>query len=238
MSDQRSRVKGPGWPVEHVLDWIHDGCVVFNRRLDCVYANEAGSRVFGLSPDRLVDRNLQSSFPTAIASELQRAALEAVANGAPARRTLHDESTARWLEVTLHPSPDGLLAIITDVTSEKRTELELAAQAEYLQQLVDQIPAFLWVIDRDLVVRRIEGGKPMLEVLDRDRLVGLPMATITRWDRRRTTSTCRSPCIDGCWMARRRNIARRGKGSRSKHGLARCAIATATSSASSASAST
>lgn len=56
---------------------------------------------------------------------------------------------------------------------------ESAAHNDYLQQLVDQIPAFLWVIDRDLIVRRIEGGRPMLETLDRDRLVGLPMAEVT-----------------------------------------------------------
>jgi two-component system cell cycle sensor histidine kinase/response regulator CckA len=65
------------------------------------------------------------------------------------------------------------------LTPEKRRELESAAHNDYLQQLVDQIPAFLWMIDRDLIVRRIEGGKPMLQTLDRDRLVGLPMAEVT-----------------------------------------------------------
>jgi two-component system, cell cycle sensor histidine kinase and response regulator CckA len=63
--------------------------------------------------------------------------------------------------------------------SEQRREPDLMVHAEYLLQLVDQIPAFLWVIDRDLIVRRIEGGKPMLQTLDRDRLVGLPMAEVT-----------------------------------------------------------
>jgi PAS domain S-box-containing protein len=58
-------------------------------------------------------------------------------------------------------------------------DLELPGHDEYLRQLVDQIPAFLWVIDRDLIVRRIEGGKPMLEALDRDRLIGLPMIDVT-----------------------------------------------------------
>ena len=57
--------------------------------------------------------------------------------------------------------------------------IERAAHADFLQQLVDQIPAFLWVIDRDLIVRRIEGGRPMLAALDRDRLLGLPMADVT-----------------------------------------------------------
>jgi two-component system, cell cycle sensor histidine kinase and response regulator CckA len=57
--------------------------------------------------------------------------------------------------------------------------LEQEAHAEYLEHLVDQIPAFLWVIDRDLIVRRIEGGKPMLQALDRDRLIGLPMKVVT-----------------------------------------------------------
>ena len=67
----------------------------------------------------------------------------------------------------------GLLALFADITTRKRAEIERASQTEYLQQLVDQIPAFLWVIDRDLIVRRIEGGRPMLRALDRDRLIGL-----------------------------------------------------------------
>jgi two-component system, cell cycle sensor histidine kinase and response regulator CckA len=179
MVDERSRLERPGWPVEHVLDWIDDACVLFDRRLSCVYANAPGSALFGVAPDRLVGRSLYSPFSTAIASEFQRVALPAFARGTPARATLHDESDGRWLEATLYPSSDGIFALIVDVTSEKRAALEAAAHTEYLQQLVDQIPAFLWVIDRDLIVRRIEGGRPMLETLDRDKLVGLPMAEVS-----------------------------------------------------------
>jgi two-component system cell cycle sensor histidine kinase/response regulator CckA len=176
---ERSRLERPEWPVERVLELIDDGCVLFDRRLDCVYANEPGSALFGLAPDQLLGRNLHSQFPAAITSEFQRAALPAFANRTPARATLHDEPTGRWLEAAMHPSSEGLLAIIADITSAKRAELELAAHTEYLQQLVDQIPAFLWVIDRDLIVRRIEGGRPMLKALDRDRLIGLSQKVVT-----------------------------------------------------------
>jgi two-component system cell cycle sensor histidine kinase/response regulator CckA len=180
MVDDRSRLNQPGWPVERVLDWIEAGCLLFDQRLDCVYANEPGSALFGLTPDRLVGRSLHSPFPTVLAAEFQRAALPAFASRTPSRATLHDQSTGRWLDATMHPSPDGLLAIVADITSEQRTALEITAHQDYLQQLVDQIPAFLWVIDHDLIVRRIEGGKSMLEALDRDRLIGLPMADVTR----------------------------------------------------------
>jgi PAS domain S-box-containing protein len=180
MAGEHSRLKQPGWPVERVLDWIHDGCLLFDERLDCVYANESGSALLGLAPDLLVGRNLHSQFGNPVASEFQRVALSAFASRTPARATLHHESNRRSLEATVHPSSEGLLALVTDITSEKRAELELSAHAEYLQQLVDQIPAFLWVIDRDLIVRRIEGGRPMLEALDRDRLIGLPMAEVTQ----------------------------------------------------------
>lgn len=116
----------------------------------------------------LVGRSLHSEFPAAIAPDFQREALTAFSNQTPVRATLHDEPASRWHEASLHPSSDGLLAIIADITSRKRAEVERAAQAEYLQQLVDQVPAFLWVIDRDLIIRRIEGGRPMLKALDRE----------------------------------------------------------------------
>jgi two-component system cell cycle sensor histidine kinase/response regulator CckA len=85
-----------------------------------------------------------------------------------------DRSRGKQPEWSVERVPDG----IHDGTAEKRREPDVAQNA-YLQQLVDQIPAFLWVIDRDLIVRRIEGGRPMLETLDRDRLAGLPMAEVT-----------------------------------------------------------
>jgi PAS domain-containing protein len=176
---ERARLEQPESPVHGVLDWIDGGCMLFDTHLDCVYANEQASALLGLARDHLVGRSLHSPFPTGIASEFQRAAVPAFENGTRVRTTLHDEPTGRWLEAWMHPSSEGLLAIVSDISARKRAELELAAHAEYLQQLVDQIPAFLWVIDRDLIVRRIEGGRPMMEALDRDRLVGLPQKTIT-----------------------------------------------------------
>jgi two-component system cell cycle sensor histidine kinase/response regulator CckA len=176
---ERARLEQPESPVHGVLDWIDGGCMLFDTHLDCVYANEQASALLGLARDHLVGRSLHSPFPTGIASEFQRAAVPAFEDGTRVRTTLHDEPTGRWLEAWMHPSSEGLLAIVSDISARKRAELELAAHAEYLQQLVDQIPAFLWVIDRDLIVRRIEGGRPMMEALDRDRLVGLPQKTIT-----------------------------------------------------------
>jgi PAS domain S-box-containing protein len=180
MNDERSRPERSGWPVERVLEWVEDGCVLFDRRLECVYANASGSAWFGLARDDLIGRSLHAPFPAGVPATFQRAAVAAFANGTRARATIENEATGRWLEVTMHPSSDGLLAIIADITPEKRAGLELTAHTEYLQQLVDQIPAFLWVIDRDLIVRRIEGGRPMLEALDRDRLIGLPMTDVTQ----------------------------------------------------------
>jgi hypothetical protein len=171
---------GPHWLAERVLDWIDDGCVLFDKRLDCVYANRSAGVLFGLAPEDIVGRSLHSEFPAAIASEFQREALTAFSNQKPARATLQDEPAGKWHELSLHPSPAGLLAIITDITARKRAEVERAAHTEYLQQLVDQLPAFLWVIDRDLIVRRIEGGRPMLRALDRDRLIGLSQLEVTR----------------------------------------------------------
>jgi signal transduction histidine kinase len=176
---ERSILQPPGFPFERVLDRIDDGCVLFDESLNCVYANEAASNLLGVASDILVGRNLHSPFPTAIASSFQRAASSAIAAGTPGRATLHDESTGRWLDASMHPSSGALWVVIADITSRKCAEVEAAAHTEYLQQLVDQIPAFLWVIDRDLIVRRIEGGRPMLEALDRDKLVGLPQKVIT-----------------------------------------------------------
>src|SRR5688572_23869941 len=87
------------------------------------------------------------------------------------------DERSRWK----HPgwSAKQVFDRLDDGSLDARGDDELAAHAEYLQQLVDQIPAFLWVIDRDLIVRRIEGGKPMLQTLDRDRLIGLPMVEVT-----------------------------------------------------------
>jgi PAS domain S-box-containing protein len=180
MSHDPPRVARPGWPVERVLEWIDDACFLFDQGLDCVYANTPAGVLFGVATGSLIGRNLRSDFAAALAVDFQRAALPIIASGTPGRATWGDDASRRWFEATVYPSADGVLAIIADVTARKGTELERVAQLEYYQQLLDQVPAFLWVIDRDLIVRRIEGGAPMLAALDRDRLIGLPMAEVTR----------------------------------------------------------
>ena len=232
MSDDPRRLERPGWPVERVLDWIDDGCLLFDRSLRCVFANDAAGALFGSAPDRLEGLSLPD-LPAPIGPRIQAAALRAAEELVHARVDFDEVTGTRSFEAMMYPSREGLLVLIADMTAARRRAREVAAHAEYLQQLVDQIPAFLWLIDLDLVVRRIEGGRPMLEALDRDRLVGLPMEEITRMGTNEADLRLWSTCIAGRCRAWPGGIAPRGRESCWRRASGRCVTRKARSPASS-----
>ncbi|MBV9880913.1 MAG: PAS domain-containing protein [Gemmatirosa sp.] len=167
-------------PAEGVLAGITDGCALLDPALRFTYANAPAGALFGIAPEALVGRSLREPLSSPVAAALREPAERAVVSRAARRFDVHDEPADRWVEVCLYPSADGILVLLVDVTEVRRADVELAESLDYLQRLVDQFPAFLWIIDRELYVRRIEGGRPMLAALDRDRLIGLPMEEVTR----------------------------------------------------------
>jgi len=107
--------------ADEVLARIRDGFVVLDRDLRVTYANAAAGRVFGRSPDELLGHSLRDEVPGSVAAAIREPVAQAMATGQGRRLQVYDAADERWLEARLHPSPDGLLVTLADVTDAVRT---------------------------------------------------------------------------------------------------------------------
>jgi len=131
-----------------------EGIVAADGEGRILLANPEARRIFGLDPG-------QELAGTSVFDHLPEAAREGF------RERLHDRNRGRsdHYEVTLPlggvertldihgtPLPDsqgGTLALIDDITGQKRAEDEVERQRELLQQVLNTLPVGVWVVDAD-----------------------------------------------------------------------------------------
>ncbi|AHG93263.1 PAS sensor protein (plasmid) [Gemmatirosa kalamazoonensis] len=102
---------------DEVLARLSDGCVVLDCGLRVIYANLAAGGVFGGSPDQLLGRSLWDEVPGPIAAAIREPAAQTMATGQGRRLQAYDAADERCFDVRLHPSSDGLLITLADVTN-------------------------------------------------------------------------------------------------------------------------
>jgi PAS domain S-box-containing protein len=120
MSGQRGATQQRRPSADEVLARISDGCLMLDRDLQVIYANAAAGAVFGVPPDALLGRSLRIDLPGPVTEAIREPVVQAMATGRSRRLQLFDASAEQWLEARLHPSPDGLLVTLAEVTDAVR----------------------------------------------------------------------------------------------------------------------
>src|SRR5918997_6071972 len=120
------------------------------------FVNKSYALRFGLTPQQVVGRYMWEVVGGA-AYESLRPYVEQVLGGTAVEFELevpYEEIGRHYMHCAYAPelSPDGtvlgLVAVITDVTSRKRAELQLAEQEALLRTVFESLPVGLWVFDR------------------------------------------------------------------------------------------
>src|SRR5712692_962748 len=135
-----------------ILERISDGFLAVDRHFCLTYINQKAQemlRPLQAQPGPDLYKNLWRAFPplknTEIYRELHRAA-------ALQQTTCVEEflpAISAWLEVSSHPSQDGLSVYFRDVTDRKHTEQELRASEESFRALFAQALDGVLVLDDD-----------------------------------------------------------------------------------------
>ena len=115
-----------------------------------VYANEAASRISGVTHEELVDHRILDLFPGRLANGQFDAYVHVVETGEPlVRNSVHDhdvpgrsdpEGFGRDYEVTVTRMGDGYVATIHDIVARRRAEDELFHAQQMLRLVLDTIP--------------------------------------------------------------------------------------------------
>jgi PAS domain S-box-containing protein len=115
--------------LEDCLDNVREAILIFDHDWRYTYVNRAAAELAGKSTTELLGKTVWEVFPqlkgTLFYTELHRVAVD--------RQHRHFEeyctSNGRWLDNTLYPTNDGLIAIILDITDQKRSVQ--AAQSKF-----------------------------------------------------------------------------------------------------------
>ena len=105
-----------------LFDQIADGVVVLDRDWCYRYVNRSGAALLGHSVDTLVGGRYHDLFPEAVGLPFHRVYERALERQEPAVVELYHAPWARWFENRVHPSPEGLVIVFTDVTERRLLE--------------------------------------------------------------------------------------------------------------------
>jgi two-component system, cell cycle sensor histidine kinase and response regulator CckA len=142
------------------------------------YVNNTLARLLGFSVEELMARNLNTDIhvdPTSRPRRIERYVRDAVVDGIEDRWRTKDGHIVEiqlWGHVVQTDSGLSFEAWVVDITAVKRQREELERTAFILDQVVRQMPAMYWVVDRDLKIMRTGGavreilGAPAKEFID------------------------------------------------------------------------
>jgi len=120
-----------------VLSHITDGVFIFDRELKILYANEAAVAFSGFAAEQLLRQRIVDLYPGFTGTEFYQAYARVVKTQRSEVVTAPYEfpdGRKQWFEVHAHPFPDGMAAIVTDITERvKRDEERVRIQNQILQ---------------------------------------------------------------------------------------------------------
>ena len=185
---ESTRSEGAG--TRAALDWISDAFVALDRRLCVAQANRHAVALFACPLGTLLDRPLSEAFPEDQRETLDRECAVALREQVPRQRTEYVSGWQRWIEYRLHPTPDGLLVFLQDVTERRRTELQNRRRERELTTLVEHSPDVLLRLGLDgtilfasAAVRRFLDAPASGVIGRRLHELGFPPAQVERWQR-------------------------------------------------------
>ena len=146
------------------------------------YANPALAKLLGYSHDELLRQNLNRDiYIDPIEREQLIAAYRplGVVDGSAVSWKTRDGRVLKvriWGHVVETDRGPSFDASVLDVTEHERQREELERTAKILDQVVRQMPAIYWVVDRDLTIRRTGGAIADVLGYAPDRFIGTTLA--------------------------------------------------------------
>ena len=130
---------------------VNDVFFALDGSLRVSYWNAASEALTGLSAEQTVGAAGLEVFESIGELPFYQKLIETINEGEESNFS-HERrvgSEKRYLHVSAYPAHGGVVALARDVTEKRRAEREIQEQREYLQELTDNLPAYIAHIARD-----------------------------------------------------------------------------------------
>ena len=148
----------PSQPELEILESIGDVCAIFDRQWRYTYINRRGVEMARMSKAELLGRVIWDVYPDLEGGAFHQAALEAMRTRAATHFEQAYEKFGIWVEGDVCPKDSGATLFLRDISERKRAVLALEKREEDLQRILDNVPAIVSYVDRDLRLQRLSKG--------------------------------------------------------------------------------
>lgn len=180
------KVKMKDREFSDLLARINDGFLVLDKNFRYTYANEMIGRLTGLDPLSLIGQNIWDVFPDAIGSATYKAFLKAYDEQTFQYNTDYNPLLGLWQENYIYPSEEGLSVFVRDISTQKKSQLEIRKNERIYQTIASNIPgSLICIIDKDHRFQLMEGD--LMEKLgyEKDEFLQYKMEDALKPDRAR-----------------------------------------------------
>jgi len=126
---------------------IADGVIALDPDQRCTYVNEAAAAYLKTSPAEALGRVIWETFPALQDSPFREGLARAARKKVFVKLEEYCEPPGKWLEFRCHPTEEGLLVLINDITSHKRIEEVMLESRQALEMAITGSNAGIWRID-------------------------------------------------------------------------------------------
>lgn len=107
-----------------------DAFFAFDPMWRCVYLNDRAAQLAGGARETLLGQTLSRLFPEIVGTDLQKSIFRAVDSHSPVREEVYDAPSNSWYEYAVHPSANGMVLLVSDV-SNRKSESRLSVLAAF-----------------------------------------------------------------------------------------------------------
>ncbi|MBW4491305.1 MAG: PAS domain S-box protein [Trichocoleus desertorum ATA4-8-CV12] len=135
--------------VEAVLASIQDGFYACDRDWRFTYVNNRLCEMVGMAREALLGQRIWDLFADLHDTDLYWQFHQAMSEQMSSQSEYFYPPWDRWYEHRVHPTPEGLTGLATDITVRKRVEERLRESEEKFRTFANTIPVLMWQQDTE-----------------------------------------------------------------------------------------
>ena len=196
-----------------MLDSITDGFLAIDHAGRLTYANRRAVELSRRPLKKLLGKDVREVFPEAVDTIFYRECYRSLTQRVPIQIEAYYPPLNRWFEVHFCPTPEGLAAYVTDVTTRKIAEIELQTRERRRAALAQLGMRAMGAVDPDALFN--EASQALAQVLEMEFVAIFELLPDGQTVRLRAGLGWR-PGLVGQWTARAAEAAEIGDALRSK----------------------
>ncbi|HBO73988.1 MAG: hypothetical protein A2W97_10235 [Bacteroidetes bacterium GWE2_40_63] len=157
------------------LDNMLEGCQILNRDWEYVYINRAAEIHNKRPKEELMGKRYMDMWPGIEQTEVFRQIKKCLDDKIPYQMEnefVFPDGKSGWFKLSIQSIPEGVFILSVDITERKKASLELIAQKRFLQDLIENSGALIYVKDIDGKYELVNRKWEKVTGLSRDVVIG------------------------------------------------------------------